>query len=359
MSRTVFTLAELANYTHSKLVGQPDYQVTNVADLESAGAQDASFLANPLYEEAMRRSRAGVVFVTPNSPLIEGRNFLINENPSRAFQQTVEAFMEGILENPTGFTGIHPTAVIHETATIGDDVTIAPYAVIDKEAIIGARTIVQAGCYVGVKTVVGEDCFLHPHVIIRERCIIGSRVIIQPGAIIGACGFGYTTDRQGKHIKLNQIGIVVIEDDVEIGANTTIDRSRFKATTISRGSKIDNLVQIGHGVCVGEDNIIVAQTGIAGSTKTGKHVIIGGQVAIAGHITITDKTMIAARSGVSKSIAKPGKYNGVPAIPLHEYNRNSVYLRNMESYVAHIKELREQLARLEEKVFFIQQDNES
>lgn len=351
-------MAELADYTQSKLVGQPDYKVTNVADLESADAEDASFLANPLYEDAMRNSKAGVVFVAPSASLIEGRNFLINENPSRAFQLTVEAFMEDVLDEPTGFKGIHSTAVVHETASVGEGVSIGPYAVIDKQAVIGPRTIIQSGCYVGVKTTIGEDCFLHSHVTIRERCILGNRVIIQPGAVIGSCGFGYTTDRQGKHIKLNQVGIVIIEDDVEIGANTTIDRSRFKATTICRGSKIDNLVQIGHGVVIGEDNIIVAQTGIAGSTKTGKHVVIGGQVAIAGHIKITDKTMIAARSGVSKSITKSGKYNGVPAVPLHEYNRNSVYLRNMESHVTQIKQLRNQLAQLEEKVFFMLQDGE-
>lgn len=350
MSKDVFTLAELAEYTQSTLIGQPDYKITNVADLESASAEDASFLANPLYEDAMRNSKAGVVFVSASAPMEPGRNFLVNENPSRAFQMTVEAFMGDTLHETSGFKGIHPTAVIHETVTIGADVTIGPHAVIDKMAVIGARSTIQAGCYIGMRTTIGEDCYIHPRVTIRERCVIGNRVIIQPGAVIGACGFGYTTDRQGKHTKLSQVGIVVLEDDVEIGANTTVDRSRFKATTIGRGSKIDNLVQIGHGVVIGEDNIVVAQTGIAGSTKTGKNVVIGGQVAIAGHITITDRTMIAARSGVSKSITKPGKYNGVPAVPLHEYNRNTVYLRNMEAHVAQIKELRRQIAQLEEKV---------
>lgn len=197
---------------------------------------------------------------------------------------------------------------------------------------------------------IGSDCHLYPNAIVRERCQIGNRVILQPGAVIGSCGFGYTTDNRGRHSKLNQVGIVIIEDDVEIGANTTIDRSRFKATVIGRGTKIDNLVQIAHGVVIGQDNIIVSQTGIAGSTRTGNWVIIGGQVAITGHITIADRVMIAARTGISKSITEAGKYGGLPAVPLKEHQRHSVYLRNIEKYVKEIKELQDRLFELERKV---------
>lgn len=347
MAKKVFTLAELAKYTGSQLVGDAAQTISNVADLESAGPEDASFLSNPLYEKAMLASKAGVVFIAQNTAIINGRNFLITDNPSRAFQHTLEAFLGDALHQHSGFEGVHASAVIHETAKIGKGVIIGPNAVIDKNAMIGDRTTIGAGCFIGLSVTIGEDCFIHPNVTIRERCQLGNRVILQPGAVIGSCGFGYTTDKQGRHTKLNQVGIVIIEDDVEIGANSTIDRSRFKSTRIGRGSKLDNLVQIGHGVIVGEDNIIVSQTGIAGSSKTGNNVVLAGQVAVAGHLSIPDKTMIAGKSGVSKTIAESGKYGGIPVLPLAEYNRNSVYLRNIEKYIEEIKDLKQRLDALE------------
>lgn len=351
MAKKIFTLEELSKLTHSRLVGDAQYCITNVADLESSGPEDASFLGNPQYENTMRASKAGVIFISENVTRTEGKNFLITENPSRAFQITLEAFLGSHLNQFSGFSGIHPTAVIHESAKIGNQVIVGPHAVVDQDVTIGDNTTISAGCYVGLGTSIGTDCFLHPKVVVRERCQIGNRVILQPGAIIGSCGFGFTTDARGRHTKLNQVGIVIIEDDVEIGANTTIDRSRFKATIIGRGSKIDNLVQIAHGVVIGQDNIIVAQTGIAGSAKTGNYVVIGGQVAVAGHISIADKVMIAARSGISKSITESGKYGGLPAIPLHKHQRTSIFLRNIEMYVEHIKELQRQIKELQEKIF--------
>lgn len=346
MIKKVFTLEELAAKTQSCLVGDPAHCITNVADLESASDEDASFLANSSYEKAMLNSKAGVVFISPDVSIVKGRNFLVTDNPSRAFQAAVEAFLGSSLDQQSGFSGIHPSAVIHETASIGKNVVIGPQAVVEKESSIGDNTTIGAGCFIGINATIGKDCYIHPHVTIRERCHIGDRVILQPGVVIGSCGFGYTTDKKGRHTKLNQVGIVIIEDDVEIGANTTVDRSRFKATIIRRGSKIDNLVQIGHGVIIGEDNIIVSQTGIAGSTETGKNVVIGGQVAVTGHICIADGVMIAARSGISKSLTKPGKYGGVPAVPLADYQRNNVHLRNIETYVNQIKELQTKVEEL-------------
>lgn len=337
-----FTLEQLAAQTNSKLVGDPKHQIFNVADLESATSEDASFLSNPNYEKAMRTSKAGVVFVSKDVLLEHGKNYLINESPSRAFQQTLEAILGDQYHEQTGFSGIHPTAVIHPSAVIGKDVILGPHAVIDKDAVVGSGTFIGAGTFIGIGTIIGEKCYIYPNVTIRERCNIGNRVIIQPGAVIGSCGFGYTTDQNGVHTKLNQVGNVLIEDDVEIGANTTIDRSRFKSTIVRKGSKIDNLVQLGHGVVVGEHNIIVSQTGIAGSTTTGNHVVLGGQVAVAGHLNITSGTMVAGKSGVSKSILKAGKYGGIPAVPLQEYNRNSVLLRNFEKFLDELKQLKEE-----------------
>lgn len=348
MLKKTFSLRELATLTDSKLVGDPDYCISNVESLELATPSDASFLANQRYEKAMLKSQAGVVFVASSEGLPSNRNFLLHSDPSRAFQQAAEAFY-GTGNELSGFEGIHETAVIHPTATLGKNCVIGPNAVIDKNVIIGDSTTISAGCYIGPSVKIGSFCLFHPKVIIREKCSIGDRVILQPGAVIGACGFGYLTGRDGRHTKLNQLGSVVIGDDVEIGANTTVDRSRFKSTVIGRGTKIDNLVQIGHGVTIGEDSIIVAQTGIAGSTKIGKNATIGGQVAIAGHLEICDHVMIAGRSGVTKSLMDSGIYAGIPAKPRGEHNRMTVYLQNIGEFVKKISALDERLKEIEGK----------
>lgn len=345
MNKT-YTLAEIAEETKSQLKGNPNLIITGVADLETATEKDVSFLANPRYERAMQDSHAGAVFVSHSTPLTENRNFLVTENPSIAFQKLIEAFY-GHKSKLSAFNGIHPTAIIHETSRIGQHVTIGPYAVIDQHATIGDGTTIGTGCYLGPYTSIGTDCLLHPGSIVREQCSIGNRVIIQPGAVIGSCGFGFTTDKQGHHTKLSQVGTVIIHDDIEIGANTTIDRARFKSTVVGRGTKIDNLVQIAHNVAVGEHNLIVAQSGIAGSTTTGRNVVIAGQVAIAGHLKLVDGVILSARSGVSKSLLKPGKYGGAPAFPMDQYNRNTVQIRNIATYIEEIKTLQQRIADLE------------
>lgn len=351
MQEKEFSLEQLANLTQSTLVGNPKHLIRNAADLETAKSDDASFLANPRYIQSMLKSSAGVICIDRESldkhaKECPCKNFLVNDNPSRAFQTIVESFHKP-WPLPSAFKGIHPTAVIHETAKLGSNVIVGPHAVIDQEVCIGDRTFIGAGVFIGPESILGTDCIIHPKAVIREQCRIGNRVIIQPGAIIGSCGFGYTTDKQGRHTKLNQVGNVIIEDDVEIGANTTIDRSRFKSTKIGKGTKIDNLVQIGHGVIIGDYNIIISQTGIAGSTETGKYVVLAGQVAVAGHIKLADGVVVSARSGVSKSLTK-GTYGGVPAVPIQEFNRNSVYLRNIESFVCQIKEMQKKIKLLEE-----------
>jgi UDP-3-O-[3-hydroxymyristoyl] glucosamine N-acyltransferase len=239
---------------------------------------------------------------------------------------------------------IHPTAIIHESAQIGPNVTIAPHVVIDRDVKIGAGSRIGPHVSIGYSVEIGADCQIHPHCTIRERCILHNRVILQPGAVIGSCGFGYAPDAQGRHIKFEQLGIVILEDDVEIGANTTIDRARFKATIVRKGTKIDNLVQIAHNVEIGEHNIIAAQSGIAGSAKTGRYVMLGGQVGVLGHVELEDHVMIATRGGVSKSL-KAGKYRGSPAIPLAAYNRQEVYIRRLEEFVERLKTLEQQLER--------------
>jgi UDP-3-O-[3-hydroxymyristoyl] glucosamine N-acyltransferase len=342
-----YSLAQLAELTQTQLEGNPDIIIVGVDDLENARPEDASFLSNSRYEGAMRRSKAGAVFISRDAPRAEGKNFLIAQDPSRAFQQAIELFY-GQSQKISAFAGIHPSAVIHPTAKIAEGVTIGPLSVIDADVEVGINTTIASHVCIGAGTKIGTDCVIHSHVTLRESCILCNRVVIQPGAVIGSCGFGFTTDQRGHHQKLKQMGNVILEDDVEIGANTTIDRARFKSTVVKRGSKIDNLVQIAHGVVVGEDNLFVAQTGIAGSSKTGRHVVVAGQSGITGHVTLGDGVIITARSGVSKSIAEPGKYMGEPAIPMNEHHRLQVQMRQLQKYLSRIQELEKRLAELEQ-----------
>lgn len=339
-----YSLAELAEFTKATLIGNPKHLISGVDAIDTAHSEDASFLANPKYRSLLKTTQAGVICIDRNTLIEEGKNFLVSDDPSSTFQIIVESLL--LQSNASGFPGIHPTAVIHPTAKIGLGVSIGPHAVIDQGVEIGDHTTVFPFVYIGAHTKVGTHCLFYSHVSIRENCQIGNRVILQPGAVIGSCGFGYTTNAQGQHTKLDQLGTVILEDDVEIGANTTIDRARFKTTRIGRGTKIDNLVQIGHNVTLGPQNIIVSQTGIAGSVKTGKNVVMGGQAGVVGHLEIADYVMIATRGGVSKSIKEPGKYAGGPVMSLGEYNRQQVYLRKIADFVKQIENLEKRLENL-------------
>lgn len=339
----VFTLKELADLTQSQLIGDATYEISGVADLENATTSDASFYSNPRYERAMQASLAGVIFANNQVERKSKRFYLLSTDPSRAFQQVIELF-HPTFDHPSGFCGIHSTAVIHPSACLKSGVSVGPYAVIDEGVEIGENSFIGSHVYVGMYTTIGKDCLIHPHVVVRENCSIDDHVIIQPGAVIGACGFGYTTNKQGQHQKLNQVGNVKIGAQAEIGANTTIDRSRFKSTEIGQGTKIDNLVQIGHGVKTGKHVILVAQTGIAGSTTIGNHSVVGGQVAIAGHLKLETVTL-AGRSAVTKSLSN-GIYGGVPAIPLKQHNRNQVFLKNIEKHVEEIKKIKSTVEKM-------------
>lgn len=332
------TLKELSELTHCQLIGSADHVISGIEDLESATPSEASFLSNPRYRSLLQRTEAGVVCIDPDTPRVEGKNYLISKSPTAAFQKLIELF--GKDKQPiSGFFGIHPTAVIHPSASLGEGVSVGPYAVIDAGCTIGDQTFIGPHVVISAGVTIGKGCHLHPQCTIREGSQLGDRVIIQSGAVIGSCGFGYTTDSQGKHQKQEQMGIVVLEEDVEVGANTTIDRARFKETRVCRGTKIDNLVQIAHNVRLGPHNIIVSQTGISGSVKTGKYVVMGGQTGTVGHIEVADGAMFAARSGIKKSIKSGGKYGGNPAIPLAEHQRDQVYLKNIRELASKIREL--------------------
>jgi len=336
-----FTLEELARHTGCVLVGDPDYKIDGVDCLQSANKSDASFLENPRYRGAFDKSEAGVVCVHPEVERVEGKNYLLSSRPSEAFQKIIELLSSGL--KGSGFGGIHPSAVVHESAELEEGVCVGPGVVIDARVKIGRGTRIEAGAQIGHDVIVGEDCHFYQSSVVRERCQIGNRVILQPGAVIGSCGYGYLTSAQGIHTKIIHVGIVIIEDDVEVGANSTIDRGRFKATVIRAGTKIDNLVMIGHNVEVGKHNLIVAQVGISGSTKLGSHVVLGGQVGVAGHIEICAGVMVAAKGVVTKSVKLPGKYNGVPMQPLSEYNRQQVQIRRIKLFEKRLKILEEKV----------------
>lgn len=332
-----YSLAYLAQMTGATLVGNPDHLISGVEDLSAASSSEAAFFENSRYQKDFERSQAGVICIQPDLPLIPQRNYLLHPHPSLIFQTLIELF---IPLSSSGFLGIHPSAVIHPEAKLGEHVEIGPHVVIDRGVVIGDRTRLEAGVTIGADSSIGSDCHFYSHVTIREGCQIGHRVVLQPGAVIGSCGFGFFSDpKTGQHISLKQLGKVVIEDDVEIGANTTIDRARFKQTTIRKGTKIDNLVQIAHQVDLGPNNLIVSQVGIAGSTKTGRNVVMGGQVGVIGHIEIGDGVILAARAAVSKGLKGPGVYSGAPAAPIKEFNRQFIQLRTLSKWVDRLKEL--------------------
>ncbi len=340
MTKPQLTLGEIASTIGAVVHGDPLYVISGVADLERATDCDISFFGNPRYLQKMLHSKAGAVIVSPSCERLEARNYLVHETPTQAFQSVLSIFSEPNKQR-SGFLGIHPTAVVHATATLGQNVNIGPYAVLDQNTIIDDDSCIGSFVYIGSDSRIGKKALIHPHAVIREGTSIGDNVIIQPGAVIGSCGYGYVTDKEGHHHKLDQLGNVVIENDVEIGANTTIDRARFESTTIREGTKIDNLVQIAHNVDIGKHNLIVAQVGIAGSTVLGNHVVLGGKVAVNGHIHVCDNVRVTACSAISKSVQVGGDYGGVPIQALSEYNRYMVYLRR-------VGELFQRVAKLEQ-----------
>lgn len=305
-------LSEIAKVLNAELVGDGDVEIKRVAEIQNAKEGDITFIANPKYERFFDTTNASAVIVSKNfSKRREDVSMLVVDEPYFAFVKTLK-----LLNPPVEFlpSGIHPTAVVAETAVLGKDVRIGANVVIGERVKIGDNTIIMPGVVIGDDVEIGTDVLIYPNVTIYHKCKIGDRVIIHSGTVIGSDGFGFVPRPDGTYEKIPQVGIVVIEDDVEIGSNCSIDRATLGETIIKRGAKLDNLIQIAHNVVVGENTVIAAQTGIAGSTKIGKNCVLAGQVGIVGHIEIADRTTIAAQSGVSKSITEPGKvYFGYPA----------------------------------------------
>lgn len=333
------TAAEIARQLQGTLEGDGTVAITGLAGLEEAQPGDLTFLANPRYASAVAATKASAVLVmeswTGSCPCAVIRV----KNADRSFAMAAALMAPPV---PTMEPGIHRTAVVAPGVELGRDVAVGPCCVLEAGVRIGDRTQLSAGCYVGHGTVIGKDGRLYPHVTIRERVKIGDRVILHNGAVIGSDGFGYA--RVGERWeKIPQIGIVEIGDDVEIGANVTVDRARFGKTVIANGVKIDNLVQVAHNVKIGENTAIAAQVGISGSTHIGRNTQLGGQAGFAGHLTVGDGAIVGAQAGVTKDVA-PGTFvSGYPAMP-HDK------AKEMHAHLMRLPHLKKRLAELEQRL---------
>ena len=336
------TLQELAERIGARLEGDGTLDVARVAGLEAAGPGDVTFLANDKYAAEVAATKASAVILGTTHAAAPCAVLRV-ANPYLAFARAAQA-----LAPPSVLpVGVHPSAVLGEGVVLADGVGIGPLAVIGRGARIGARSVIESHVVVGAEAVLGADCVIHAHVSIRERCRLGDRVVVQNGAVIGADGFGFAHHADGTHEKIPQTAPVVIEDDVEIGANTTIDRPAVGETRIKAGTKIDNLVQIAHGVVLGRHVLLASQVGISGSTTVGDGVTLAGQVGVAGHITIGDRVTATGQTGITSSVEAGRFISGLPAIDNRDWRKSAVLVGRLPEYRRQLIDLERRLAALE------------
>jgi UDP-3-O-[3-hydroxymyristoyl] glucosamine N-acyltransferase len=335
-----FTLGELARALGATLEGDPRRVVTGIAPLDSAGPDELSFLTHARYGEAAKASRAGAIVAGTDAVGLAAPVLRV-----RAPQQALVDLLNLFHPPATVVPGIHPTAVVAADARVDPTAAVGAHAVVEAGARIGARVRIGPLVYVGPGVAVDDDCALGPHVALLAGVRLGRRVIVHPGAVLGADGFGFAFDGT-EHRKIPQTGGVLIEDDVEIGANTTIDRATFGDTVVRRGTKIDNLVQIGHNVEIGEHSILVAQVGVSGSSRLGRGVVLAGQVGVADHVTIGDGALVGAQGGVPSSLEAGGKYLGTPARPMLEAKRIMAAETRLPELLRRVRALERALATL-------------
>lgn len=343
------TLDDLVSITGGRLVSpvqQNEMLFSGVASLDEAGVDEVSFLGNEKYYQDFLHTSAGVVIIPPNVPEQPAESALIEvENPSRAFGAVVKKLMASQRKFAPGVQdGAHVAEGVQMDTS---KVSVKAGAVIETGASIGAGTEIGAGVVVCADAVIGEDCVLYANSTVRERCVLGNNVVLQPGAVIGSDGYGYTLV-DGRHETIDQVGIVVLEDDVEIGANTTIDRARFGKTVIGEGTKVDNLVQIAHNVRIGKHCLVVAQCGLAGSTQVGDYVTFAAQSGTSGHVKIHDQAILTARAVAFKDLKGDATYMGMPARPIREEQKKMALQARLPKLVAQVKELQRKLDALGE-----------
>ena len=338
-------LRDIAERLQSRLEGDGEIEIHRVAGIEDAGPGDLTFFTNPKYARALRTTRASAVILSEKAETAPCAMLRVS-HPYLAFAKAVELF--AVSHRPPA--GIHRLADVAPTADIAPDAVIGPFTTVGDGARVGARTVVYPHVTIGPGAQIGDDCVIHTHVSIRERVQIGNRVILQDGAVIGSDGFGFATTPDGTHYKIPQLGGVLIEDDVEIGANAAIDRPAVGETRIGAGSKIDNLVQVAHGVTVGRNALLAAQVGIAGSTTIEDSVTLAGQVGVSGHITIGKGTIATAQTGIPNSV-EPGSFiSGYPAITNRDWLKSSAVFRKLPELRKAIADLDARLAEVEARL---------
>ncbi len=337
------TLKEIARLLQGDLNGPEDLEITGPAKIEEAGSNQITFLSNKRYTKYLSETRAGAVIVDRETQDIPIPHIRV-DNPYMGFLFVLRMFDPGLQRD---FSGISGKALISSGASVGADCHIAAGAYIAEGAQLGSGCVLFPGVVIGKNARIGDSCVLYPNVSVRENCVLGRRVVIHDGTVVGSDGFGFAP-YQGQYHKIPQLGNVVIEDDVEIGANCALDRATTGSTLIKRGAKIDNLVQIAHNCVVGEHTVIAAQTGMAGTTQVGNWVTIAGQVGLAGHLKVGDKATIAAQSGITKDVPPGETMFGYPALPIQQTRRIEVTLRKLPEKIKELNALNKEITKIKE-----------
>ena len=339
------TLSEIAQLINGELHGAGDIAISGPAKIEEAGADEISFISSKKYVHYLSTTKAAALIVDRDYEDLKIPHIRVKD-AYVGFLFVLKAFAPAKTHS---FTGISEKAHIAASARVGDECSIAPFVYVGENCRIGNRCVLHPGVVLADNVILGDDTVLYSNVSIRENCQIGKRVIIHNGSVVGSDGFGFAP-KDGKYIKIPQLGNVLIGDDVEIGANVTIDRATMGSTIIEEGVKLDNLVQIAHNCVVGAHTVMAAQSGIAGSTSVGRHVTVAGQVGIIGHITVGDNTVIGAKSGVTKPIKANEVVLGMPAVPMMQKKRIDISLRNLPDTLKKINSLENEIIELREKI---------
>jgi UDP-3-O-[3-hydroxymyristoyl] glucosamine N-acyltransferase len=335
-------LVALAEAIGATLEGNGEIEIRGAAPLDRAGTHDIAFLSDPKYRVHLETTQAAAVILSPREATswTTSKARLLTANPYAAYARAANC----LYPEPQPPTGIHPTATVAKTAQVAPDAFVGPHATIGEQAVIGARSIIGDGCAVGAQVIIGNDVRLYPCVVIYSRCVVGDRCVLHSGCVIGADGFGFANE-DGRWIKIPQIGRTVLHNDVEVGANTSIDRGVLDDTIVEEGAKIDNLVQIGHNCVVGAHTAIAGCAGISGSVKIGKYCRIGGAAMIGGHLSIADGAIVAAATPIFSSIETPEMYSGVyPVQPHRQWQKNAVQLRQLDTLYKRVRALEKALA---------------
>jgi UDP-3-O-[3-hydroxymyristoyl] glucosamine N-acyltransferase len=343
-----FTVATIAGFLKGEIEGNPDIKVNTVAKIEEGHEGALSFLANPKYEH--------FIYTTKSSVVLVNKDFIPSQKITATLIRVPDAYkafaslLTLVEQSKPKKKGIHPSAVIEPSAKVGEDVFIGAYAYLGENSSVGDNCSIYPHVFIGDNTRIGKDCTIHPNVTIYHECILGNNCTIHAGTVIGSDGFGFAPQSESEFVKIPQIGNVILEDNVEIGANVAIDRSTMGSTIIHKGVKLDNLIQIAHNVELGENTVIAAQTGIAGSTKIGKNCMFGGQVAINGHIKVANGTKVGAQGGIAGNIKEENLIlQGTPAIPYKQFYRSSAIFKNLPDLMRKIDSLEKEVEALKNK----------